>query len=303
MFLCFFYSVIFPSSFFFGALAINDKFLLLRSWGPMAELGDDVAKLSIVLAIVSEFYWSAYPFDNTCEADQVVDSITYPEFIGSHRLATLLPRSKEHNTSINIALTGDGTEAVYHFCDEDYIERVSALLNFFTAEKNDWMSPDQQVLTYLFGILCVAVLVAVSVVAVIRDIWPDLRGSFQGDFVSLVGDTKCARSLVTKSLIICPTRIVPSTHSQTTLERDSGERFSEQQHIQAYIPQVPHHLFAHPLIACDIDVVEPRHIGWTDPLHSHQYYSLDNDVDYLLERGCVQLLGPLLHPSKHWGDA
>jgi len=48
---------------------------LQRSWAPLPELGDDVAKLSrrfffpvtlVVLAIMSEFYWSAYPFDNAC---------------------------------------------------------------------------------------------------------------------------------------------------------------------------------------------------------------------------------------------
>ena len=80
VFLCFFYSVIFPSGFLFGALAygatyVTDKFLLLRSWGQLPELGNDVAKLSrqiffplclVVLAAVSEFYWSAFPFDNLC---------------------------------------------------------------------------------------------------------------------------------------------------------------------------------------------------------------------------------------------
>lgn len=83
IFLCFFYSVIFPSGFLLGALAIaatyiTDKFLLFRSWAPMPELGDDVAKLSrrvffpmclVVLALMSEFYWSAYPFDNVCGKD------------------------------------------------------------------------------------------------------------------------------------------------------------------------------------------------------------------------------------------
>jgi hypothetical protein len=220
IFLCFFYSVIFPSSFFFGALAIaatyvSDKFLLLRSWGPMAELGDDVAKLSrrfffpltlVVLAIVSEFYWSAYPFDDACEADQVVGSSTYPEYIGSHRLAALSPRSTAHK-SIKITLSGDGTEKLYRFCDEDYIERVSALLHFFTAEKDDWMSPDQQVLTFLFGIFCVAVLVIIGIVALVRDIWPDLRGSFQGEFVSRAGTMNYSGFLVGNShLSHCPLR-------------------------------------------------------------------------------------------------
>lgn len=79
-FLCFFYSVIFPPGFLYGSIAIaatyyTDKFLLLRSWGRLPELGNDVAKLSrrvffpvclVFLAICSELYWSAYPFDNTC---------------------------------------------------------------------------------------------------------------------------------------------------------------------------------------------------------------------------------------------
>lgn len=48
---------------------------LQRSWAQLPKLGDDVALLSrrvffpltlVVLVIVSEFYWSAYPFDDAC---------------------------------------------------------------------------------------------------------------------------------------------------------------------------------------------------------------------------------------------
>jgi hypothetical protein len=198
IFLCFFYSVIFPSSFFFGAFAIaathiTDKFLLLRSWAPVPELGDDVAKLSrrfffpltlVVLATMSLFYWSAYPFDNVCEADEFVDSSSYPGYIGTNTVMTAGASSSKTSNQIQVTLHGDGTEKVYRFCDEDYLERVRALLRFFQAEKDDWMSPDQQVLTFLFGIFYVAVLAIISIVALVRDIWPHMRGVVKGNFVS-----------------------------------------------------------------------------------------------------------------------
>ena len=80
LFLCFFYSVIFPSGFLFGAIAVaalfySDRFLLVRRWAPMPELGNDVARISrrfvvpfclVTLIVVSECYWSAFPFDDVC---------------------------------------------------------------------------------------------------------------------------------------------------------------------------------------------------------------------------------------------
>lgn len=278
IFLAFFYSVIFPAGFLFGALAIlatytTDKFLLLRSWGQLPELGDDVAKLSrrfffplclVVLAIVSEFYWSAYPFDNVCESDDVVSSYSHAKFIGTHSVSTMSV-SGSSSTSYEVTLHGDGTAKVYYFCDEDYLERISALLTFFQMEKDDWMSVDQQRLTFLFGFLCVGVLVVVGVVALVRDIFPHLRGMVQANFVS--GRCGSPLSVIDSTFIIAH----PSLISQSTLERDSGERFSEQPHIQAYVPQVRHPKFMFPLLVCDITHVEPRHIGWSDPLHDHDF--------------------------------
>ena len=80
IFLCFFYSVIFPAGFLLGAVSIaalyySDKFLLVRRWAPIPELGDDMTRFSrrfvipfclLSLILVSEFYWSAFPYDNVC---------------------------------------------------------------------------------------------------------------------------------------------------------------------------------------------------------------------------------------------
>lgn len=86
----------------------------------------------------------------------------------------------------------------------------------------------------------------------------------------------------------------------------SGQKFSEQEHIQAYVPQVRHRLFAYPLLACDITSLEPRHVGWTDPLHNHEYYNLYKDVKFLQQRA-QQREGepsgrerPMLSVLGHW---
>jgi len=270
IFLCFFYSVIFPSGFLFGSFAIlatyfTDKFLLLRSWGPLPELGDDVAKLSrrvvfpfclVTLIVVSQFYWSAFPFDDVCDTDETVSGDS--SLIGEHKLTTLSGQSYQ--------VTVKESDEIYRFCDQDYLEHVSGLLKFFVMEKDDWMSIDQEHLTFMFGLLFVAVIGVLVFVALRYDVLPNLRGVADGTF--------------------------------TTNERDSGQRYSDQKHIQAYIPQVPHRFFPFPLLACDIDDVDVSHIGWTDPLRDHQYYNLNNDVDYLLHG---QPLGrPVLSVVGHW---
>lgn len=258
MFLCCFYSVIFPASFFFGAVAIaatyaTDKFLLMRSWAPLPKLGDDVALLSrrvffpltlVTLLLVSGFYWSAYPFDDACDSDMVVSSNSYPEYIGTHVIST------SSGESFHVTLTGDGTEELYQFCDQDFLERISALFSFFQQEKDDWMSPDQEVLTYLFGILCVVVLVILGCVALVFGVIPNMREVVGGDYM--------------------------------TTERDSGDIFCAQQHINAYVPQVAHRKFSYPLLACDgVNKMNQINIGWTDPVHSHDFYDKSNDVIFL----------------------
>jgi hypothetical protein len=94
---------------------------------------------------------------------------------------------------------------------------------------------------------------------------------------------------------------------QYTTEHDSGQRFSKQEHIQAYVPQVRHRLFAYPLLACDITSLEPRHIGWTDSLHNHEYYNLHNDLEFLHQQAQregeqTSRQGPVLSVIGHWKE-
>ena len=191
IFFSFFYSVLFPSGFLLGALAISatyitDKFLLLRSWGPMPELGDDVAKLSrrlffpiclVTLAIVSQFYWSAYPFDNVCDTGETIDGNQH-DVIGTYSLST------GEDSRSSYSATVEAGDKLYRYCDQDYIERYSALLSFFHSEKDDWMSLEQEQWTYLFGLLWISTLIIIGAVALYRDIAPQLKKVVQAGFVS-----------------------------------------------------------------------------------------------------------------------
>jgi len=250
VFLCCFYSVIFPASFMFGALAIlatyvTDKFCLFRSWGRLPELGNDVAKLSrgiffplvlFVLVALSQFYWSTYPFDNLCESDIYLSNETYPDYIGTHIITTAASESAQ--------ITMKPGQKVYRFCQQDYIENPEAIFKF-----SDWMSNDQIAFHYLFSFLGMGLIITLAFITIVYDIRPRIKYAVKGDY--------------------------------TTIERDSGETYTSQPHIKAYIPQVSNKNFLYPLILSDITNIDSNHIGWTDPTHNHFYYDVSNDVIFL----------------------
>jgi len=261
VFLCLFYSVIFPASFFFGAVALfavyyTDKFLLLRSWAPLPALGNDIAKLSrfvffpltlVTLAIMSEFYWSAYPFDNVCDTNVFIDQDTFPSYLGVHNAVLA---SNSSNTFAITVDQGDDNQ-IFRYCNQNYLERIPNLLNFFAVDAEDWMSEDQLILTFAFGIGVVIVLVIKFAVLFYRSIIiPDINGAIFGGYF--------------------------------TKERDSGKHFTDQAHIEAYIPQIRHPKFPYPLIASEIDNINVNHIGWVDPTRDYDYYNLTKDVTRLM---------------------
>lgn len=84
-----------------------------------------------------------------------------------------------------------------------------------------------------------------------------------------------------------------------TTERDSGESFTEQEHINAYVPQVENRRFSYPLLACDgVNRINHNNIGWTDPVHSHDFYDMSNDVAFLLNG--KPPARPVLSSIRYW---
>lgn len=190
IFLVFFYSAIFPSGFFFGAVAllltyVVDKFLLLRSWAPMPALGDDVARLgrkvffpltAVVLALMSEFFYSAYPFDDLCDTDTVVE--TGSEYLGTR---SIVPSIEGDAATVNV----EPGDTLYRFCDQDFLERFNTLLNFFMAEKDDWMKGDQQGISWVFGLFAVGtttIMVLMNLQSDLETVKADALGGFVSDW-------------------------------------------------------------------------------------------------------------------------
>jgi hypothetical protein len=56
--------------------------------------------------------------------------------------------------------------------------------------------------------------------------------------------------------------------------------FSSNDDINLYIPQVRRQGLPFPLLICDIDHIDNKLVGWTDPVHSHDFWNLIYDVPW-----------------------
>jgi hypothetical protein len=298
LFLVFFYCAIFPASFFFGAAAlfltyVTDKYMLLRSWGRLPALGDDVARLgrkvffpltAVALAIMSEFFVSAYPCDNLCDTDTVVGAQS--PYVGTHAIspaAAIAARDKVDDAA------ADGTsgllyssrveegDTLYRFCDQNFLVRLDTLLDVFFAEKDDWMKGDQQSMSFVFGLFAVVTVIIMLILNVHSDI-EQIKSDALGGYVSSLTfhvTYKIVDSRLTTNILLLTTK-------QATTERDSGQPFQSIKDMQAYIPQIPNADFSFPLIGADLSTFDGKYVGWYDHLLDYEFYDLSRDVRVLL---------------------
>lgn len=106
---------------------------------------------------------------------------SHPRWIGTYNITTL---STDTPQTFQVTVTGDETEKMYRFCDEDFMLRVSHLLTVFEMEQDEWMSNDQVWLTFLFGLFCIGVLLVVGFAVLVFDILPRLKGVVLANYVS-----------------------------------------------------------------------------------------------------------------------
>jgi hypothetical protein len=171
IFLVFFYCSIFPSGFFYGALALcltyfADKFSLLRSWAPMPQLGDHVAMLSrtvffpltvVVLALMSQLFFTAYPCDNVCNTGGIVSPENHTEYIGEHTVMAVVEDVVGETDIVGAVVTIEEGDAVYRYCDQDFLDL--GFLSYFFEEHSEWMSPEQIQMSHVFGVFSLGVLI------------------------------------------------------------------------------------------------------------------------------------------------
>jgi hypothetical protein len=160
MFLAFWYSSIFPGGLLFAAVALTvnyytDRFSLMRSWQRAPSVGKEIADFSrqyflssacVILAIMSSFYWSAFPFDNLCPTGNALTAAQNGTYTIDSEVVTV-----------------DGTSDMYRFCNQDFLLRPGGPDFPFIYREDvegfgEWMSEEQQFLSKLFGWTSVAVL-------------------------------------------------------------------------------------------------------------------------------------------------
>jgi len=261
LFLCLWYCSIYPGSFFLCSFSLGikyfvDRFCLMRSWKKAPQLGAKISLFSRryfftmaigVMAIISSYYWSGFPFDNLCPNDSI--NSTYE---GSF---TIFPLDQGNDgTGINVTFTPSDVD--YRFCNQNFMEPGSGFTFPFvptsTSENTnplEWMTDDQITTTTYFGWAALGI----AGVVVLRFFY----GWF-GMFMSLF-----------KS-------------SYSAVGDDQNIPFSKVASRSAYIPQVASPLFAYPLVACNTDKIDEELYDWEDSDRDYRYYDLSKDAKKLL---------------------
>lgn len=177
----------------------------------MPKIGGEVALMSrqlffpltlVVLTLMSQMFFSAYPYDDLCRKCNVTDvripsqqlafSLTlstvtatgtnvtansHSEYMGT---STVQPAIKNAPTHEAVVYEND---PVYTYCDQDFLSRLGDLFNFLGSDLEDWMDMSQELLTFSFGIGIVAI-IAITCVINFRENIETSRAYVMGGYVS-----------------------------------------------------------------------------------------------------------------------
>jgi hypothetical protein len=256
LFLALWYCAIYPGALFMCsfALLINyfvDRFSLMRTWKRAPQLGTQISEFSrryffslaiVAMAVLSSYYWSAFPFDNLC-SNEVSQA---PSFSGSWLVS---PSGGEA-----VELTLDEDDASFRYCLQDFFrfsrdDRSFPFVSKYQLEGQEWMTDDQETVTDVYGWSAVAVL-GIVLLSFLWGWYGSVRSLFRGTYEA-VGE-------------------------------DQGIAFSDVPSINSYIPQVESPVFSYPLLACSIEGIDKELLEWTDPDRPHSFYDLTKDAEVLL---------------------
>lgn len=256
LFLALWYCAIYPGALFMCsfALLVNyfaDRFSLMRSWKRPPHLGTEISEVSrkyffsltiVAMAVVSSYYWSAFPYDNLCKNVSTVES----DLAGTYEIYA----SGSGPISVNVS----STDSSFRYCLQDFFRYPRNEKSFpFIANNqpngNEWMTDEQEIVTNIYGWSAVGVLALVLLSFAWR-LEVSLRGFFYGTYEPC-GD-------------------------------DQEINFSDVASISSYVPQVVSSVFSYPLLACSIDNIDEYLLEWTDPDKPYTFYDLTKDAKVLL---------------------
>ena len=203
----------------------------------------------VAMAILCSFYWAGFPFDNLCPVDNETVNSNYT---GDWLITPFYEDEGTKYESIIISVPF-GTP-VYQKCLQDFFRFPKGEIPFpFVSstqlEGEEWMTPDQEDATDIYGWAVFAVIIFVAL-GFVHGWFTGLMSLFRGSYEAR-GD-------------------------------DQNIPFSKVPTITTYIPEVESSIFPYPLLACNVDNIDPDLLAWTDPDRPYAYYDLTKDAEVLL---------------------
>jgi len=168
LFLTCFYATLYPIAWFFSAAILFvyywvDKFCILRMWKQGPKINGMISIYSvyffllcvITYSVMGTYNMAMFPFDNTCETDEVV-----PDFYeGTYVMGT-------KNT---ITISSDSK--AYKYCDQDmfrYLPSVFPPFPYDQPDGSEWMNETQLKYLPIYGWSCIGIIATVGAVIAFR---------------------------------------------------------------------------------------------------------------------------------------
>ncbi|KAL7559500.1 hypothetical protein ACA910_010314 [Epithemia clementina (nom. ined.)] len=275
LFVCFFYSALFPAAFFFGAIILivkhyTDKYCLMRIWARQPMVGSRLARFSrryffygslVASLLVSAYMWAQYPYDNVCEP------ANDPSF--GHAKDYLNVQVLNGTRIDRITVTQDTD---FRYCGQSWLETdVFPFPPTSRLESEDlkYMSDSQRKLVDFYGWTAFVILVLYIILAFGTGVMDWFVSFFKG--------------------VYAPSGMVQNIDYSSNAE------------IYGYIPQIKLVELAFPVLACDVDGIHQELIGWKDEGNCYDFHNMIFDVPYEGMKRKIRSRGNL-RSSSYIGD-
>ena len=142
--------------------------------------------------MISAYYWAGYPYDHLCETGTDVNT-TYPGYSGNFTADIVEQQDEfatyffgEDGSTVSVNITIDPTDQVYKFCNQDLLtSRYGRSFPFIPSQQEnregEWMTPEQEQVTTVFGWTSVAVICLVSIRLILGS-WKSFKSMFFGSY-------------------------------------------------------------------------------------------------------------------------
>ena len=144
----------------------------MRTWKRPPQLGTDVSQFSrsyffslacVAMVIMSSFYWSGFPFDNICDKNESLPA----GYQGTFTVKALDQSIRMNGTQV----TFSESDMPYRVCNQDLLAggqgRTFPFIPSQQPEGGEWMTPDQEDVTTIFGWTSVAI----TVFVIVKFVW------------------------------------------------------------------------------------------------------------------------------------